>query len=63
MAKKRKGGMSLGKGGRFTKLKNKLKKKGYTEEQAKKIAASIGFKKYGKKRMLEWARRERNKKK
>lgn len=54
-----------GGGGRFAKLVDKLKREGYSEESAKAIAASVGMKKYGKKKMQKWAKagRKRAKKK
>lgn len=55
--------MAPGGGGRFQKLQRRLQQQGKTAEQAAKIAAVIGMKKYGKKQMLEWARRGRRKKK
>jgi hypothetical protein len=51
--------MEPGGGGRFAKLKSKLQKKGYSAKSAAAIAASIGFKKYGKKKMLSWAAKGR----
>jgi hypothetical protein len=41
--------------GRFKALVQKLKKQGKSEESAKKIAAAIGRKKYGAKKMAQWA--------
>lgn len=41
----------LGSGGRFKALTNKLEKSGKSAESAKAIAASIGRKKYGAKKM------------
>lgn len=55
--------MALGGGGRFAKLKKKLMAQGKTAEQASAIAASIGFKKYGKKKMLGWAQQGRKRSK
>lgn len=43
--------MKLGRGGRFAKLTRKLRGKGYGAGRARAIAASIGRKKYGAKRM------------
>ncbi|RMD51418.1 hypothetical protein D6827_02290 [Candidatus Parcubacteria bacterium] len=45
--------MKPGGGGRFEKLENALKKKGVKNPAA--LAAWIGRKKYGKKKMTEWA--------
>jgi hypothetical protein len=39
----------------FKKLEKKIEKSGKSEESAKKITASIGFKKYGKDKMMEAA--------
>lgn len=52
----------LGSGERFKQLVSKLKKQGKSEESAKRIAAWIGMKKYGKKKMLSWAAKGRKKK-
>jgi len=49
--------MKLGGGGRFAKLVSKLKGEGKSEESAKAIAASIGRKKYGKKKFQKMARK------
>jgi hypothetical protein len=43
--------MSLGGGGRFSALSSKLQRQGHSKKSADAIAASIGRKKYGKKRM------------
>ena len=48
MAKK---SMAVGGGGRFAKLKGSLEAKGMSAESAAAVSASIGMKKYGKKRM------------
>ena len=45
----------LGSGQRFAKLENSLEKEGKSEESAKAIAASIGRKKYGDKKMAKIA--------
>lgn len=45
----------LGSGGRFKALKEKLQKQGKSAESAKKIAASIAIKKYGKGRVMKMA--------
>lgn len=47
--------MRPGGGGRFAKLVRKLTSQGKSEESAKRIAAWIGQKKYGKKQMAKWA--------
>lgn len=44
-----------GGGGRFAKVVDALKEKGYPEERARAIAASQGRKKYGKKRFQKMA--------
>lgn len=46
----------LGSGKRFANLENKLEKQGKSEESAKAIAASIGRKKYGDKKMQKLAK-------
>jgi hypothetical protein len=46
---------NLGSGKRFAKLENSLEKEGKSEESAKAIAASIGRKKYGTKKMAKMA--------
>ena len=45
----------LGGGGRFQQLADQLKKEGYTSNAAGAIAASVGRKKYGKKRYQKLA--------
>lgn len=45
----------LGSGGRFKKLVSKLKKEGKSGDSADAIAASIGRKKYGNKKMSKMA--------
>jgi len=45
----------LGTGKRFKALTDKIKKSGKSEKAAKAIAASIGLKKYGKKKMAKMA--------
>ena len=42
--------MKLGGGGRFEKFEHELMGEGKSESSAKKIAASVGRKKYGKKK-------------
>jgi hypothetical protein len=44
-----------GGGGRFAKLVDRLKARGYSAQRARAIAATIGRKKYGAKRMAQWA--------
>ena len=51
----------LGGGGRFKDKVSALKKEGYSEESSKAIAASIGRKKYGDKKMNEMAQKGRKK--
>lgn len=47
--------MKLGGGGRFQKLVTSIEKKGKNIKDAKAIAASIGIKKYGQKKMTKMA--------
>lgn len=47
--------MKPGGGGRFKALTNKLEKQGKSAESAKAIAASVGRKKYGDKKMAQMA--------
>ena len=51
--------MKLGGGGRFAALTNKLESQGKSSGSAKAIAASIGRKKYGSKKMSGWASKGR----
>jgi len=51
----------LGTGKRFANLVKQLMAKGYSKEKARRIAAYIGLKKYGK-RMQKWAAKQRAKK-
>jgi hypothetical protein len=44
-----------GGGGRFARLVDKLRERGYTEKRARAIAASVGRRKYGSKQMAQWA--------
>ena len=46
----------LGSGKRFASLKKKLMAQGKTEAQANAIAASVGRKKYGNKKMNKWSK-------
>ena len=55
--------MKPGGGGRFKKLVGKLESKGKTAGAAKAIAASVGRKKYGAKKMAVWAAKGKAKKK
>jgi hypothetical protein len=50
--------MRIGGGGRFAKLKGKLAKK-YGEKRAGAIAAAVGRKKYGAKKMAKMAAKGR----
>lgn len=49
----------LGSGGRFAALQQKLMREGKSPDSARAIAASIGRKKYGSKRMAGWAAKGR----
>lgn len=51
--------MKLGRGGRFAKLKAKLARQGVSNPGA--VAAAIGRKKYGGKRMSKWSAMARKK--
>jgi hypothetical protein len=44
-----------GGGGRFAMMKDELMKKGYSEESAEKIAAAVGRKKYGAKKIAQFS--------
>jgi hypothetical protein len=46
----------LGSGKRFSKLEKSVEKEGYSEKSAKAIAASVGRKKYGDKKMQTMAK-------
>ncbi len=50
--------MKPGGGGRFKKLKGELSKKGVKDPGA--LAASIGRKKHGKKKMAKWSQAAKN---
>lgn len=52
----------LGSGGRFKALTKKLEKSGKSKSSAKAIAASIGRKKYGAKKMAKMAAKGRRRK-
>lgn len=49
----------LGQGGRFAALVAEEKKRGYSDKAARAIAAAIGRKKYGAKKMAQLAARGR----
>lgn len=51
----------LGSGARFKALTKKIQKSGKSAESAKKIAASVGRKKYGNKKMSKMAAAGRKK--
>ena len=53
----------LGSGKRFNALKEVLEAKGYNEDSAKRIVASIGRKKYGNAKMNKWAKQGRKRRK
>ena len=53
----------LGSGKRFASLKKKIKKSGKSDKAAAAIAASIGRKKYGKKKMTKMATKGRKRRK
>jgi hypothetical protein len=44
-----------GGGGRFARLVDRLKQRGYSEKRARAVAASVGRRKYGAKQMAQWA--------
>jgi hypothetical protein len=44
-----------GGGGRFARLVDQLRARGYSEKRARAIAASIGRRKYGARQMAAWA--------
>jgi len=44
-----------GGGGRFARLVDQLRARGYSEKRARAIAATIGRRKYGSKQMAQWA--------
>lgn len=53
----------LGSGKRFENLKKSIEKEGKSEDSAKSIAASIGRKKYGAKKMDSMAKKGKSSKK
>lgn len=55
--------LAPGGGGRFAKLVDKLKARGFRAEQARAIAASIGRRKYGAKQMAKWSAQGRKRSK
>jgi hypothetical protein len=54
--------MEPGGGGRFAKFVAELLRRGYSLKRARAIAASRGRKKYGVKKMAQWAAQARKKK-
>ena len=54
-----------GGGGRFAKLVDQLRARGYSTQRARAVAATIGRRKYGAKQMAIWAAagRKRNRRK
>jgi hypothetical protein len=44
-----------GGGGRFQRMVDRLKARGYSEKRARAIAASVGRRKYGARQMAQWA--------
>jgi len=44
-----------GGGGRFARLVDRLKQRGYSTQRARAVAATIGRRKYGAKQMAQWA--------
>ena len=44
-----------GGGGRFARLVDQLRARGYSEKRARAIAASVGRRKYGARQMAQWA--------
>lgn len=53
--------MKVGGGGRFEKLEGELERKGKSRKSARAIAASVGRKKYGRKKMARMASKGRKK--
>jgi hypothetical protein len=45
----------LGSGARFNAIEEKAESKGYSQDSAKRIAASVGIKKYGRAKMSDLA--------
>jgi len=52
--------LAPGGGGRFARLVDKLRARGYSAKSARAIAASIGRRKYGARQMARWAAAGRN---
>ncbi len=52
-------GAPAGSGKNFKKLVSDLKKKGYSEDSARRIAAAVGRRKYGKKKFQAMAAKGR----
>jgi len=44
-----------GGGGRFARLVDRLRARGYSEKRARAVAASVGRRKYGAKQMATWS--------
>jgi hypothetical protein len=44
-----------GGGGRFARLVDRLRARGYSEKRARAVAATVGRKKYGARQMAQWA--------
>ena len=61
-AKKKKSKGKLGSGSRFKSLSSKIQKSGKSKKAADAIAASIGRKKYGKKKMAKLSAKCRKRK-
>lgn len=62
MAGKKKAAMPLGSGGRFKAIEQKVaQEKGYSAKEAAAVAASIGRKKYGSKKMAQLSQQGRKK--
>ena len=61
-AKKKKSKGKLGSGSRFKSLSSKIQKSGKSKKAADAIAASIGRKKYGKKKMAKLSAKSRKRK-
>lgn len=47
--------LAPGGGGRFKKMTDSLRKKGYSQKSASAIAASSGRRKYGSAKMAKWS--------
>jgi len=44
-----------GGGGRFQRMVDRLRARGYSEKRARAVAAAVGRRKYGAKQMAQWA--------